>query len=291
MRKTSIRETSNLIKSFQGRIRSEGFYLTPRHEKSVGRVIQRLHSATPFCFIHADSQKLSNYYVELVTKRIAQLGENSILRFDPLRKDKLIEILNKELGELPIEKALQAGKTNKRRKIIVIQNEDELISEDWQDIELICMSLPNANIGLLCNAAGIEKSLIRRNRLMKNGRVLHAFFNNPTQNELKLLSVVARGRPEHRGVLKILSDLDLRYSGDSISETSELSRTETIKGNAALFDKLLKDAELEISTSDFNHEAENAGQSRKYYLRGILGLISLTLVLVALYLSYGHNWF
>ena len=110
-------------------------------------------------------------------------------------------------------------------------------------------------------------------------------------NELKLLSVVARGRPEHRGVLKILSDLDLRYSGDSIPETSDLSRTETTNDNAALFDKLLKDAELGISTSDFTHEAENTGQSRKYYFRGILGLISLTLVLVALYLSYGQNCF
>ena len=290
MRRTSIRETSNLIKSFQRRIRSEGFYLTPRHEKSVRRLIQRLHSAEPFCFIHADSKKLSNYYIELVVKRIEHLGENSILRFDPLRKDKLTEILNNELDELPLEKALQAGRPDKRRKIIVIQNEDELISEDWQDIELVCTSLPGANVGLLCNASGIDKSFIRSNRLMKDKRVLHAFFNAPTQNELKLLSVVARGRPEHRGVLQILQDLDLRYSSDTTPKEIELSRRETTEGGAALFNKLLKDAEQGISTSDSTHEAAESGQPKKKSYRGMLGLISIALALVAIYFLSGQTW-
>jgi hypothetical protein len=164
-----------------------------------------------------------------------------------------------------------------------------LISEDWQDIELICTSLPGANVGLLCNASGIDKSFIRSNRLMKDKRVLHAFFNAPTQNELKLLSVVARGRPEHRGVLQILQDLDLRYSSET-SEEIELSRHETTEGGAALFNKLLKDAEQEISTSDFTHEAEGSGQPVKKSYRGMLGLISIVLALVAIYFLSGQTW-
>ena len=76
MRKTSLRETSNLIKNVQGRVRSEGFYLTHRHEKSVGRLIQRLHSATPSA-LSTPLRKLSDYYMNLVVTRMSRLGKTS----------------------------------------------------------------------------------------------------------------------------------------------------------------------------------------------------------------------
>ncbi len=250
MRKTSLRETSNLIKNVQGRVRSEGFYLTHRHEKSVGRLIQRLHSATPFCFVHADSVKLSDYYMNLVVKRIEQVGENAVLRFNPLRKDKLTEILNKELGDLPLEQALAQGRADKTRKIIVIENEDELISEDWQDIELICTALPGGNLGLLCNTARLDSTLISSNRLMKDKRVFHAYFNHPSQNELKLLSAVARGRPEYQGVLQTLKDLDLRYSAEGASAEDAAPAGSKPGEGAQLFDELLRHAAQEMAAGE-----------------------------------------
>ena len=97
MRKSSLKLVKNEILEFDARKKPEGFYLTGRHLRSVGRVVQRLHASTPYCFLHADSERLASYYTKLIVRKIELLGENLILRFNPLRKGKLIDVLNKEI--------------------------------------------------------------------------------------------------------------------------------------------------------------------------------------------------
>ena len=97
MRKSSLKLVKNEILEFDARKKPEGFYLTGRHLRSVGRVVQRLHSSAPYCFLHADSERLASYYTKLIVRKIELLGENLILRFNPLRKEKLIDVLNKEI--------------------------------------------------------------------------------------------------------------------------------------------------------------------------------------------------
>ena len=92
MRKSSLKLVKNEILDFDARKKPEGFYLTGRHLRSVGRAVQRLHSSTPYCFLHADSERLAFYYTKLIVRKIELLGENLILRFNPLRKEKLIDV-------------------------------------------------------------------------------------------------------------------------------------------------------------------------------------------------------
>ena len=207
MRKSSLKLVKNEILEIDARNKPEGFYLTSRHLRSVGRVVQRLHSSTPYCFLHADSERLASYYTKLIVRKIELLGENLILRFNPLRKQKLIDVLNQEIENFSLDKALEATQPDNRRRIILIENEEELISEDWQDIELLCTGLPGINLGLICNASGINQEIFAASQLMKDKRIFHAFFNSPTNSELRIISVVARQNSKNARILKILEQL------------------------------------------------------------------------------------
>ena len=260
MRKSSLKLVKNEILEIDARNKPEGFYLTSRHLRSVGRVVQRLHSSTPYCFLHADSGRLASYYTKLIVRKIELLGENLILRFNPLRKQKLIDVLNQEIENFSLDKALEATRPDNRRRIILIENEEELISEDWQDIELLCTGLPGINLGLICNASGINQEIFAASQLMKDKRIFHAFFNSPTNSELRIISVVARQNSKNARILKILEQLGLRYRAvqdpDIANSLSDGER----------FDDFLRVAENDITTVSQGGWSRRLIQTMKYLM-------------------------
>ena len=275
MRKSSLKLVKNEILEFDARKKPEGFYLTGRHLRSVGRVVQRLHSSTPYCFLHADSERLASYYTKLIVRKIELLGENLILRFNPLRKQKLIDVLNQEIENFSLDKALEATQPDNRRRIILIENEEELISEDWQDIELLCTGLPGINLGLICNASGINQEILAASQLMKDKRIFHAFFNSPTNSELRILSVVARQNSKNTRILKILEQLGLRYNIVQDSDTA------TSLSDGGRFGDLLKVAESDIETVSQGNRSRPLIQTMKY----LMLLLCTVIVCYALIIS------
>ena len=136
MRKSSLKLVKNEILEIDARNKPEGFYLTGRHLRSVGRVVQRLHSSAPYCFLHADSERLASYYTKLIVRKIELLGENLILRFNPLRKQKLIDVLNQEIENFSLDKALEATRpdgatcsTSKQHQCSQQEERDSALSE------------------------------------------------------------------------------------------------------------------------------------------------------------------
>ena len=276
MRKSSLKLVKNEILQFDARKKPEGFYLTGRHLRSVGRVVQRLHSSTPYCFLHADSERLASYYTKLIVRKIELLGENLILRFNPLRKQKLIDVLNREIENFSLDKALEATRPDKKRRIVLIENEEELISEDWQDIELLCTGLPGINLGLICNASGINQEILAANQLMKDKRIFHAFFNSPTNSELRILSVVARQNSKNARLLKILEQLGLRYKivqdTDSATSLSDEGR----------FDDFLRVAGSDIKTVSQGRWSRRMIQTMKYLMLLLFTAIAFYALLISL---------
>lgn len=260
MRKSSLKLVKNEILEIDARNKPEGFYLTSRHLRSVGRVVQRLHSSTPYCFLHADSERLASYYTKLIVRKIELLGENLILRFNPLRKQKLIDVLNQEIENFSLDKALEATRPDNRRRIILIENEEELISEDWQDIELLCTGLPGINLGLICNASGINQEIFAASQLMKDKRIFHAFFNSPTNSELRIISVVARQNSKNARILKILEQLGLRYR--AVQDPDIANRL----SDGERFDDFLRVAESDITTVSQVGWSRRLIQTMKYLM-------------------------
>ena len=276
MRKSSLKLVKNEILEIDARNKPEGFYLTSRHLRSVGRVVQRLHSSTPYCFLHADSERLASYYTKLIVRKIELLGENLILRFNPLRKQKLIDVLNQEIENFSLDKALEATRPDNRRRIILIENEEELISEDWQDIELLCTGLPGINLGLICNASGINQEILAANQLMKDKRIFHAFFNSPKNSELRILSVVARQSSNNAKILKILEQLGLRYNFDQSSDIA------TNLSDEARFDHFLRRAESDVKTDAKESWSRRLVSTTKYLSILLVTLIALYALVVSL---------
>jgi len=276
MRKSSLKLVKNEIMEFDARKKPEGFYLTSRHLRSVGRVVQRLHSSTPYCFLHADSERLASYYTKLIVRKIELLGENLILRFNPLRKQKLIDVLNQEIEKFSLDKALEASRPDNRRRIILIENEEELISEDWQDIELLCTGLPGINLGLICNASGINQEILAASQLMKNKRIFHAFFNSPTNSELRILSVVARQNSRNARILKILEQLGLRYK---IVQDSDIAKS---LSDAERFDDLLGVAESDIKTASKGSWLRPLVQTMRYLMLILFTVIASYVLIISL---------
>ena len=276
MRKSSLKLVKNEILEIDARNKPEGFYLTSRHLRSVGRVVQRLHSSTPYCFLHADSERLASYYTKLIVRKIELLGENLILRFNPLRKQKLIDVLNQEIENFSLDKALEATRPDNRRRIILIENEEELISEDWQDIELLCTGLPGINLGLVCNASGINQEILAASQLMKDKRIFHAFFNSPTNSELRILSVVARQNSRNARILKTLEQLGLRYR---IVQDPDIASS---LSNGGKFDDFLRVAESDIKTASQGGWSRRLIQTMKYLMLLLFTMIASYVLIISL---------
>ena len=276
MRKSSLKLVKNEILEIDARNKPEGFYLTSRHLRSVGRVVQRLHSNTPYCFLHADSERLASYYTKLIVRKIELLGENLILRFNPLRKQKLIDVLNQEIENFSLDKALEATRPDNRRRIILIENEEELISEDWQDIELLCTGLPGINLGLICNASGINQEIFAASQLMKDKRIFHAFFNSPTNSELRILSVVARQNSKNARILKILEQLGLRYR---IVQDPDIANSSS---DGERFDDFLRAAESDITTVSQGGWSRRLIQTTKYLMLLLFTVIASYVLILSL---------
>ena len=73
---------TRIKRDFDDKIRPEGFYLTKRDHRLVSRLIQHLHSPTPFGFIHAENSKFAEYYFELTVSRLHLMGKNSLISFE-----------------------------------------------------------------------------------------------------------------------------------------------------------------------------------------------------------------
>ena len=158
----------------------------------------------------------------------------------------------------------------------MIENEEELISEDWQDIELLCTGLPGINLGLICNASGINQEILAANQLMKDKRIFHAFFNSPTNSELRILSVVARQSSKNAKILKILEQLGLRYN---FAQGSDIATNLSDEGR---FDDFLRKAESDIKTDAKGSWSRRLIPTTRYLMLLLVTLIAFYALMVSL---------
>ena len=174
-----------------------------------------------------------------------------------------------------MDKALEATRPDNRRRIILIENEEELISEDWQDIELLCTGLPGINLGLICNASGINQEILAASQLMKDKRIFHAFFNSPTNSELRILSLVARQNSKNARIQKILEQLGLRYVivQDSVANSSS---------DGERFDDFLKVAESDFVTVSREGWSRRLIQTMKYLMLLLFTVIAFYVLILSL---------
>jgi hypothetical protein len=232
---------TRIKRDFDDKIRPEGFYLTKRDHRLVSRLIQHLHSPTPFGFIHAENSKFAEYYFELTVSRLHLMGKNSLISFESLKKRRLIDLLNTEIEGLSLENVSLPGGRDEGRKIVLVPCYAELSAEDWQDIETLCLELPGCNIGLLCGANPGEKSILNSERLARDMRTLHIHFGAPRPREKLILSAVARSSMRYSHILDILKQLDVyETSASDRTEVSDVKSDES--ANMGLFDGYLETA-------------------------------------------------
>ena len=125
----------------------------------------------------------------------------------------------------------------------------------------------------MCNASGIKEEVLASNQLMKDKRIFHAFFNSPTNSELRILSVVARQSPKYQGILKILEQLGLRYN---VAQDSIIQANLNSEGS---FDDYLRTAKIDIKTGSEGNWPRRLTQAIKY-------LFILIVTLIACYAFY-----
>ena len=232
---------TRIKRDFDDKIRPEGFYLTKRDHRLVSRLIQHLHSPTPFGFIHAENSKFAEYYFELTVSRLHLMGKNSLISFESLKKRRLIDLLNTEIEGLSLENVSLPGGRDEGRKIVLVPCYAELSAEDWQDIETLCLELPGCNIGLLCGANPGEKSILNSERLARDMRTLHIHFGAPRPREKLILSAIARSSMRYSHILDILKQLDVyETSASDRTEVSDVKSDES--ANMGLFDGYLETA-------------------------------------------------
>ena len=232
---------TRIKRDFDDKIRPEGFYLTKRDHRLVSRLIQHLHSPTPFGFIHAENSKFAEYYFDLTVSRLHLMGKNSLISFESLKKRRLIDLLNTEIEGLSLENVSLPGGRDEGRKIVLVPCYAELSAEDWQDIETLCLELPGSNIGLLCGANPGEKSILNSERLGRDMRTLHIHFGAPRPREKLILSAIARSSMRYSHILDILKQLDVyETSASDRTEVSDVKSDES--ANMALFDGYLETA-------------------------------------------------
>ena len=130
---------TGIKRDFDDNIRPEGFYLTKRDHRLVRRLIQHLHSPTPFGFIHAENSKFAEYYFELTVSRLHLMGKNSLISFESLKKRRLIDLLNTgQTGQQAAEQIAQ--ELQHPNPEVVIEGARSLI-HDW--IKRSILILPN----------------------------------------------------------------------------------------------------------------------------------------------------
>lgn len=263
-RSRQSRLIESLKRDFEDRQKPEGFYLTKGHERKVRRLLQQLYSPSPFSFIHSASHSLSTYYYKIVTERLRISSLCELIYFDSLSSKKILDVINGEIGNIPLERISSLSERNANRKVLLIPSSAELSEENWQDIETICSSLPGSDIGILCAVPVPTRIVSLIDRLTRNKRVFHAYFDVPRPKEKLFLSAIARSSSGHRNALQVLKDLDL-YEPNALGSTqdsgfNDSSKESTPRGST--FSDHLQEVELGTAIE----EPSVALKSVKYYL-------------------------
>lgn len=232
-------------REFDSQNRPEGFYLTRRDHRLVRRLIQHLQSPTPFGFVHSQDKRLCEYYFDVIVNRLRMTGSHTLIFWDTLKKRRIIDLLNREIEDLPIENVTQPKGSDEFRKLIIIPYDSEVTVEDWQDIETLCFELPGSNLGLLCGCYDLaDESHIHSERLVKDRKIFHIDFSLPRPDKAIILSALARGSSRYGEILELLKRL-------RIYESRELERVDTtVLRNNLSHDKALFEGYLERAKTD-----------------------------------------
>ena len=122
------------------------FYLTEQHKTTIGEALTCLKSDTPFCFFQSEEESYLDYYKEVLITLLKSESEVELMYFDPKFGDDLSVIVNKELEDIDIS-LVGVAKTDRTRKILIVDNENFAKSLDWELVDSLRLELKAANIG------------------------------------------------------------------------------------------------------------------------------------------------
>ena len=122
------------------------FYLTEQHEATISDALTCLKSDAPFCFLQSEEESYLDYYKEVLIALLKSESEIELMYFDPKFGDDLAVIVNKELEDIDIS-LVGTSKTDRARKILVVDNESFAKNLDWELIDSLRLELKAANVG------------------------------------------------------------------------------------------------------------------------------------------------
>ena len=122
------------------------FYLLEQHKETISEALSCLRSDVPFCFFQSEVESYLDYYKEVLISKLKKETDLELIYFDPKFGDDLSLIINKELVDIDIS-LVGASKTDRVRKIIIVDNESFAKSLDWELIDSLRSDLKAANIG------------------------------------------------------------------------------------------------------------------------------------------------
>ena len=122
------------------------FYLTEQHKATISEALTCLKSDAPFCFLRSVEESYLGYYKEVLIALLKGESEIELMYFDPKFGDDLAVIVNKELEDIDIS-LVGTSKTDRARKILIVDNESFAKNLDWELIDSLRLELKSANVG------------------------------------------------------------------------------------------------------------------------------------------------
>ena len=121
-------------------------YFTEQHKIAISEALTCLKSDTPFCFFQSEEESYLDYYKEVLITLLKNESEIELMYFDPKFGDDLSAMVNKELEDIDIS-LIGVAKTDRTRKILIVDNEKSAKNLDWELIDSLRLELKASNIG------------------------------------------------------------------------------------------------------------------------------------------------
>ena len=182
------------------------FYLTAQHESTISDALTCLKSDAPFCFLQSEEESYLDYYKEVLIALLKSESEIELIYFDPKFGDDLAVIVNKELEDIDIS-LVGTSKTDRARKILVVDNESFAKNLDWELIDSLRLELKAANVG----AFSIDPRSEHDESELEGGDALNSYkcvkFQKMTKQEQKELTECISQHPEKDRLSQIVDKI------------------------------------------------------------------------------------
>ena len=200
------------------------FYLLEQHKECINEALICLKSDVPFCLFQSEVESYLDYYKEVLISQLKKETELELLYFDPKFGDDLSLIINKELKDIDIS-LVGSSKTDRVRKIIIVDNESFAKNLDWELIDSLRSDLKAANIG----AFGIDPRSEHDESELEASGALSSYkcvrFQKMTKQEQKELTEFISQHPEKDQLSQIVDKIFRAKPRQRASEEYDLSRS------------------------------------------------------------------